>query len=344
MLLLNGNRKFVPQFRFKGNLLIETEWKKNRWTVIPNIEPFIDENHTFIGVIGVYSKNGKIPKCTKSFIRKYKKRFKFIWLSSSGPYFEKNYKRLYRYYDGVTSLDCTRNEISLYKNNLELSYSMYTRCAPRTDGFFWNPSSQFDVDFSILTWFGDDKSKVWKDALAMTIGLCSRGYKGVVVNQRGGCKDLLYSGLRKYVDGGFLKIYEARFDEIEFHEIMSRARVGIFPNQSDAFPKHIIECLLSDKSIVISPNLLFGVNTLRELGSEITLVQDFSDSDAVDKVGDFIDCCYNRTVSSRNLWLKRFDFYNISTIWAKKINGLFGTNYKRVLLMRHSDRFAKYLE
>lgn len=322
-------------------------------SVIPHLEPLVDENWKFTGFIGVYSKSGIVSKECRQFMKKYRSTFKYIFLSSFGPYFNSRYKSLYRKYDAVTSLDCELvHGKHIFPNNLELNYPMWTRCAPLSDGFFFKqkdniaPDERFD--FSILTWYGDRKAKVWPDARRVMIGLCEKGYKGIVVIQRGSREAVLKDiNIKKYVDNGLLEVYNAEFDEISFFNVMRRAWIGIFPNQLDALPKHLIECYLTDKPAVISSKLLFGVESLRKLGETVTLVHDFSSPDIVDAIASFIDKTRERTVESKSIispreaYLARYDLEHLSQIWAEEINRVFHTNYKRIYFMRHSNRYKE---
>lgn len=319
--------------------------------IIPNLEPLVDENWEFTGLLGVYSKSGFPVKECRWFMRKYRRDYKYIFLSSNGPYFASHYKVLYRKYDAVTSLDCGLiHDKKRFKNNLELSYSMYTRCAPSINGFFYEQCDDIiedeQFDFSILTWYGDRTAKVWPDARHVIVGLCEKGYKGIVVTQRGSREDILKdSDIKKFVDRGLLEVYNAEFDEISFFNVMRRTQIAIFPNQLDAFPKHLIECYLTNKPVVISPKLLFGVETLRKLGKAITMVHDFSSPDIVDAIASFIDAARTRPVKSeeiispREAWLSKYDLQHLSRIWAEEINRVFHTNYERIYLMRHTNRY-----
>lgn len=314
--------------------------------VLSGIEPFVDENWNFTGIIGVYTKSGKITKKTSRFIRKYRKYYKFIFLSSSGPYFVKNYRKLYRKYDAVTSLDCSLIDWHM-TNNVNISWSMYTRCAPLENGFFWEPKEQWDeekVDFSLLTWYGNKNAKAWPDARKVVVGLCQRGYRGILVTQRGTKEDLIKDlSIKEFVEAGLLHVYNAEFSDGEFHDIMSNARVGIFPNRLDAFPKHIIECLLANKTIIISSKLLFGVQTLENLGADITKVCDFDSADIVDEIADFIDKSRKKRweKTPRDKWLERYGLAQLSKIWAIEINRVFSTQYQRIYPMRYEKRFGR---
>lgn len=338
--------KFLPTFINSSSIDVITTTSSGCKIIIPNIEPLVNEKCEFTNIIGIYSKDGALSDVTQKFIKKYRKSFKFIWLSSSGPYFEKNISYLYKHYDAVTSLDCTRYPVRTFPNNLELSYSMFTRCAPIENGFFWEPEQiNKDADFSILTWYGDPTAKVWPDAFKVIIGLCSLGYKGIIVTQRGKAENILADEqIKKFAEKGLVEIYTAEFDTIAFHKLMSRSYVGIFPNQSDAFPKHIIETLLEDKGIVISNKLLFGVETLKNLGSNITLVEDFADNNITSNIAHFIDKFKETKNTPRFTWLEKYGFDPLSRKWAGEINGCFGTNFKKVFCMKHIHRFSSYLK
>lgn len=309
---------------------------------IEGLEPLVDENCNFTGIIGIYFKGGGITPEVASFVKKYRKRFIFVVLASYGPSFEKHYRHLYRTYSAVTALECSSIDLSRYDNNLNLNYPMFTRCGPLIDGFFWEPNKEIekDLDFSFLTWYGNNRSKSWSDCKRVTIELCERGYKGVVVTQRKRKEDMLADGFERYVSNGLLEVYDNKFDEKQFHNVMLRAYVGIFPNKSDALPKHAIETLLADKGIVVSPELLFGSQTLGCLGKNVSLLQDFAKDDAIDNIARFIDEFKESEVSPRDEWLRKYDFGHLSRIWADEINRYYGTNYKQVFCMRHICRYV----
>lgn len=311
----------------------------------PHIIPLVDENLEFTGIVGVYSKNGWIFEEERRFINRTSERFKYVFMTASGPYFEKNYKKLYKNYDGVMALNaCDRVHIDGYANNLELNYSMMARSGPEIDGFDYRNDRHYDMDFSILTWYKDRNAKVWQDAYKTIVKLCEQGYKGILVNQRGDNKGIIKDRrLNKYIEKGNLEVY-GTLRQREFHDLMCRARVGIFPNRSDAFPKNIIECLLEDKPVVISSQLLFGVDTLRNLGEEITLVQNFRDRNYLDNIIKFIDkrkLVVDR-ISPREEWLNRYGFDKLSKIWAIEFEKLEGGQnlHERIFCMRHIPRFC----
>ena len=91
-----NKKKVPPLFTRPSSIEIITAMPTGYKIIIPNIEPLVDEKCEFTNIIGVYTKSGNLPNVTTSFIRKYKKFFKFIWFSSSGPYFEKKYPMLYK--------------------------------------------------------------------------------------------------------------------------------------------------------------------------------------------------------------------------------------------------------
>lgn len=305
--------------------------------------PVLNDNKLFCNIIGVYSKDGWITSEEEQFISEFSDVFRFVFFTASGPYYEKHYKKLYKSYAGVMGLNtCNRVLIGKYNNNLELNYSMMARSGPEMDGFYYmNEKNNIDMDFSVLTWYGDRHAKVWKDAYKTIVRLCAEGYKGILINQRGDNEKIINDKkLKKFIDDGRLEVY-GMLDQRMFHDITCRARVGIFPNRSDAFPKHIIECLLQDKPIVVSPKLLFGVDTLRELGEEIVLVQDFSEKDYLEKIMSFIDKRRNdKEISPRQEWIDRYEFDKLCIIWAAEFKRVLGEDVsEKIMCMRHLPRF-----
>lgn len=324
----------------KKGIEITTVLPTEERVIIPGIEPFVDENSNFIGVVGLYSKNGFFSKETDEFFRDYRERFRWVYLTASGPYFYRYFRKIYKSFDAVATKDFCKSQ--KYANNLEMSFSMMARCGPEEDGFFYVDENK-TYDFSILTWYGDKKAKAYYDAVRICKGLCKRGYKGIVVTQRGDIQDVK-KDLGEYEHRGLIEIHKADYDGKTFRKIMGKAYVGIFPNILDAFPKHIIECLLDNKCIVISPKLIFGVDTLRELGKEITFVQDMRKKDATDNISKFIDqsrqILSQGSINPRDVWLAKYNFDNLSSQWAGEFNKLWGTNYTKVYLMRHINRFV----
>ncbi len=341
-MLIKRKIKENPYFSIRDNNKIVVKMPDNSEVSLPGIEPLVDETGTFTNIIGVYSKNGWLNKDTNKFIKRYRNSFKYIYMSSSGPYFKKKYKKLYKKYDAVTSLDCSLPWIHKQKNNLELSYSMLARCGALDNGFFWEPMQERTKDFSILTWYGDREAKGYDDAKKITKQLCEMGYTGIIVTQRGTKEDILKDKeLCRCYEKGLLEVHSAEYDEENFHKVIAKAYISIFPNQLDAFPKHIIESLLANKGIVISDKLLFGKETLRNLGEEIVCVLDFDDGTASLRIKQFLEDYKKSNICPREEWLKRYDFERLSRIWAMEINRLFHTQYKQVYLMRHIGRYAK---
>lgn len=306
--------------------------------------PLINEKKEFINVIGVYSKNGWITRAEEEFINQYSDRIQFVFMTASGPYYERHYKRLYRKYDGVMGLDtCQRVPSWKYNNNLELNYSMMARSGPEIDGFYYeNCLEKADMDFSILTWYNDRKAKVWKDAYRTIVGLCSEGYRGILINQRGDNTNILRDRrIARFVEEGKLEIY-GTLGIKEFHHLSCRAKVGIFPNRSDAFPKHIIECLLQNKPIVISKELLFGVKTLEKLGDEVVLSLDFRNKSYLNKIASFMDqISAKRESDVRSMWTTRYDYNRLTSIWASELYKTVGcAEHEKVMCLRHLPRFC----
>jgi hypothetical protein len=262
-----------PVFSASG-ITITTRFPDGTEAIIPHLEPLVDENCLFTGFIGIATKGGTLSKPCADFIKRYRKKFVFIWLTCAGPYFYENFERLFAEYDAITALDCPLPLDLFHDKLLYLNYSMMTRCGPLPGGFFWEPPQRRDADFSILTWFDDTVAKVWPHARMLTLSLCDRGYRGILVTQRGTAEDMLDAALENHVRSGLLELHTGNLNERDFAALIGRAKFGIFPNQQDAFPKHIMECLLLDKPIIISEHLLFGKKTLENLGADIVCAVD----------------------------------------------------------------------
>ena len=134
-----------------------------------------------------------------------------------------------------------------------------------------------------------------------------------------------------------LLIENDEYDEMKFHELMCNARYAIFPNNLDAFPKHIIESILADKPVIVSKDLLLGQNTLSLLDESVRTFVDFEDKECLDIIYKVISKKYVG-ISPRKSWLERYNFLSLSEQWGKEFNRLFGSNYERLFFMNHIPR------
>jgi hypothetical protein len=163
----------------------------------------------------------------------------------------------------------------------------------------------------------------------------------VISSQRDKREKLISNDLRNFVDSGRLVIDDQIYDEKTFHQLMSRSDCSIFPNSVDAFPKHIIESLLSDKRIIIADDLLLGKEVLTEMGDDICLVVDFESNDYREKIYDYL-INNKKQRSPRSEWLKRYNFLSLSEQWAIEFNRLFGTKFQKVFFLNHAKRISEH--
>lgn len=300
---------------------------------IHGIWPMVDENYSLTEFLAVGMKGGLDKKTFKAIKREYSKRFYLIHPTLNGPFFVKNYKYIHNQFDGVFDLDYYNKT----PKSINAIYSMMSRSMP-FKGFFWEPiPKKKEYDFSILTWGPSDKrAKRWDRAKKVIDYLCDKGLKGLVVTQRDHPDKLI-----KQLDDALIRhnkvdVRTGNLPPEQFHQLMCKAKVGIFPNVEDAFPKHIMETLLADKPVVFADDLLFGRDTLRNLGENTTLEIDFKDREQFYDIYDFIK--WPTSVSPRKKWLEKYHFMELSTIWAKEFNKVFGTDYKRLFFMNHISR------
>ncbi|MFH0977508.1 MAG: hypothetical protein V1874_17145 [Spirochaetota bacterium] len=308
----------------------------------PGIWPLIDENFDFTGYVGIGTK-GSIPEeLYKKIKTEYKKELIFVHPTLNGPYFYNNYNFIINEFNAVFDLDYV---YKIDMKSLNLIFSMIVRSMPYR-GFFWNNNSkQKDFDFSILTWGPSDLiAKRWDRAERVCDYLCSKGLKGLIVTQRGEREDLINHHTETHVKSSNLVIYNASFSEIEFHNLMCEAMVSIFPNVQDAFPKHIMESLLADKPIIFAKDLMFGTKTLQDLGEDVAYMIDFDDVQHSEKIYQhLINLKKNRNRKSpREEWLKRYNFIDLSKIWAKEFNRLLKTNFGLLFFMNHIPRVKEH--
>jgi hypothetical protein len=98
-----------------------------------------------------------------------------------------------------------------------------------------------------------------------------------------------------------------------------------------------MESLLSDKRIIVAKDLMFGVNTLSELGDEIVSIIDYNEKSYLDTIYQFI-IRQGLNKSPREEWLKRYNFLSLSKLWATEFNRLFKTNFQLIFFMNHIPR------
>tara|TARA_Y100001960_G_scaffold250277_1_gene266534 strand:- start:3888 stop:4973 length:1086 start_codon:yes stop_codon:yes gene_type:complete len=300
----------------------------------PNLIPLLDGNDDYTGMIGYYSKGSIDYK----FLLKVFPYADLIMLASSGPAFKKDWMLFKPFFKAVfaPTMNCNIEK----RKHLNVSYTMVLRSCPY-NGLFWeNTNSKFEYDYSILTWVDDDKFKRWDRSAKLIPQLSERSVKGIIHTQRKTADDMIFENRDKYIKSGLVTLSSDNMSEDSFNNYMSKAAVGIFPNTIDALPKHMIECLLANKRIVISKDLLFGHDMLVDLGSDIVMSVDFEEDGVEDKITAFIKSEVKR--SPRNVFLDKYGVDKLSMLWAKEFNMLFGTTYKHIYPSKHYHRVKEY--
>lgn len=312
----------------------------NRIIEVPGVWPFINEKEKFLNVIGIGNKNGIDKKIDINLIKKFFPKAKLIFSCQNGPYLVKNYKKILNDFDGHMTLDFDpKNSKSLY-----MSHTMITRSTP-FQGFFWPPEKKKIWDFSILTKTHGDKAKRWDRSIKIIKKLCKSGLKGIVVNQGNDLKNFLRNfsldnfALYRFQRKGLLKLIN-HIDHKKFHHLTSMARVGIFPNACDAFPKHILENLLADKPVIISKDLLIGKSViLPQFGHCIN----FSKKTALDECYKLVKQIKRRNTEykSRNKWLEKYGFLPLSRQWANELEKKFDIKAKYAFYLNHINKIKE---
>ena len=300
---------------------------------IHGIWPIVDEKFKNTQFLGIGMKGGINKKLFNLIKKQLKDRFYYIHPTLNGPYFVKKHKYIYKKFDGVFDLDYKHKTFK----SINAIYSMMSRSMP-FKGFFWEPVKvDKEYDFSILTWGPSDKrAKRWDRAKEVIEFLCNKGMKGLIVTQRDHPQKLINDLSKKIIQDNQVDIFSGNLTPYKFHELMCKAKTGIFPNVEDAFPKHLIETLLADKPVVFAEDLLFGTDTLRNLSGNTTLEINFRDKMQFDTIYDFIK--WPTSSSPRKSWIEKYHFTELSQIWAEEFNKVFHTNYKRLFFMNHIPR------
>ncbi len=313
--------------------LIDGEMKE-----LPGFWPLINEKMEETNFICVGSKSG-IPENYEIIKNKLSSDFKYIYNCQSGPFFLDNLEYIYNNFDGVFDLDYKKRN---KRKSLYCNHSMMVRSMPYKN-FFWDAKNNINdkkYDFSILTWFNDHKSKRFDRAMFLADYLCAHNLKGIIVTQRGKKEDFNKTILKKYIDSGVLFVDDSKYNEIDFHNFFNDAKVSIFPNQIDAFPKHIIESLLADKPIIISADLLLGVKILKKLNKNVVKVVNFNSKSSNKKIMSFIQ--KNKFIHSpRKEYLEHYSFDKLSKKWAEEFNRLYKTNHQRLFFLNHICRIVE---
>lgn len=213
---------------------------------------------------------------------------------------------------------------------LNMNHAMMVRSMPEEDGFFYIQRTHKKFDYSITTWLDDRVHKRWDRVLHIIDILSWLGLNGQVFLSRSETLPLsLPTDLR-------VKFYPKLTFE-HYQKEQSKSRIAIFPNTVDACPKALIENILTDKPVVISKDLLIGHSYIhKDIGIKI----DFDDRHWGMNVLQFFEEVAE-SLEPREAWLKRYSFDNVSKLWAREINRLFGTSHRQVFYKYHLDRVRR---
>lgn len=309
----------------------------NSITEMPGVWPLVDENLRFLNIVGVGNKSGVGHKINLALLKKMFPTAKFIFNCQSGPYLVSRYKEILEHFDGHMTLNYDHSN----PKSLSMSHSMMVRSMP-FENFFWEPQKEKRWDFSILTTVGDNKTKRWDRCIKIVDKLCSNGLTGLVITQKNDFTKVLRAWFskerifKKYVKAGLLYL-SGNIDAFEFHKLQSMARVSIFPNVCDAFPKNIIENILADKLVIISNDLLIGKSIIApEFGESL----DFDSHLAQERCLEIIEKEKTRKTSlnNRERWLKKYSFLPLAKSWSAELNKKFHTDCKLAFFMNHIER------
>ncbi len=295
---------------------------------ISGVWPLVNQNREIIPYIAFGNKNGLSEELILRAKVYKKKGYRIIFNLQSAPYYKENKKFIYSFFDAVMDMGSE-------EKSLNMNHSMMVRSMPYKN-FFWETAGNLkSVDFSILTWGDDDGGcKQWEKGKKVVLQLLEKGMSGIVFNQRP-IVNIESDDLKYWTDGGSLKIINTVLEEKDFFKIADRSKISIFPNENDAFPKFIIESLLSNRPIVYSNKLKFGKGVLQWSG-DVAMEYNFENEDSIDKIITFQK--KSEAYNSRKLWLEEFGFDRLSKLWASELNRLFGTNYKQISYLNHEKR------
>lgn len=306
--------------------------------LIYGIEPLVAENRKRIGVWAVGSKSGfnifneNEIKVINEFIRRGG-RILFNCMSGgvvNEHLFKENFHAYMLLDIDISKFNADRQRI-LYMN-----HSMMVRSMPEEDEFFYEPIfKEKEFDYSITTWAFDNTYKRFDRAIKIIDLLARAGFKGQLFLSRLEQIPPLPPVLGYWQSTGRLKIY-SKLPPRDYHREQARAKFGIFPNTIDAFPKACIENILTDKYVVVSHDLLIGKSTITpEIGQIIDFDSPTWESQLLEVMKKEVK------TSPRAAWLKKYNFEEVSKIWAREINKLLGTNYQQVFYEYHLERVPR---
>lgn len=265
--------------------------------------------------------------------KKLGREFKYVFTSRSGPYTKDNASKLRDHFDAVFDMDMAPD----HPTSLRCNHAMMARGMPY-EGFFWPPQpSPRSFDFGILTWGPSDTTcKRWDRMATVLPSLLDSGLTAIVVSQRDVSSELVSAELQAHVADGSLVVRDHVDSAVEFHKVISDSNVALFPNEQDSFPKHMIEALLSDRRIVVSKDLLFGLSALSEIDSSVVKVLDWSSPTCAEDIRSFLLSAAES--SPREAWLRRYDVTSVARDWAAEFNRMFSTDYSGLYYFNHFAR------
>lgn len=294
---------------------------------LPGIWPIINEYQEFTNIIAVGNKNGIDEKLKGNLkiVKDVYPKAKYIFSCQNGPFLVGTYKGILREFDGHMTLDFNPEN----SKALQMNHSMMVRSMPYF-GNFWEPSDEKVFDYSILTKVGDNNAKKWDRTVAIVQTLDNAGFEGIVVNQ-----DELPNRIPNELRNMKHVLYSPKMPEGMFCEIQKMARVGVFPNAIDAFPKHIIECVLANKPVIISKDLLIGRSVIfPDYGTMV----DFDIPEGREIAKSYVFMKKRKPEELRDKWLAHYGFDALSKKWAQELDRKFGVDAKRVYFLNHIER------
>lgn len=327
------NYEFVDVESKTADTIIGVKLSDGSVKSLPGVFPFMDENNVFTGILAVGNKNGMDKKIDMSFLRRHFSDCKFVFNGRLASYVVRNYKEIERDFDGVMAMEynCARPK-ALY-----MVHSMMVRSMPYK-GFFWNnilQDSERDYDFSILTKINDVKNKRWDRCIRIVDFLCERKLRGIIVTQESTWHNV--SVFDKWHKRDYLKLSD-NVKEYDFHQLHCRAHVGVFPNTLDSFPKHMIESVLADKTIIASNDLTMGK---RIIDNGFGYLYDFDKRSNWEDIYQAIIDKKMHKKNNRQNYLMLHNFTELSRMWANELNRLFHTSFKRIYFLNHLKRIKE---
>jgi hypothetical protein len=162
--------------------------------------------------------------------------------------------------------------------------------------------------------------------------LCKNGFTGILVSDDYGNDKKIF---KKLINEKKLKL-SRNINQEDFFDLLSQAKVSIFPNKEDAFPKLIIESLLCNNYCIINKKLFMGIEYLKKLDS--CFFSNFSNKSISIRLKNAVNLKNEST--PRDNYNKIYSSLEISKIWAKLINKKFNTNYTNLYHYKYLNHYT----